>query len=139
MQITKRLLLLASLIVGLAAFASVASADTVGKITFEPSQGYVIGDINGQQGWMKTNPAFDVKVVNVSAYPAAANSHFGTQAPSRPGALATRRSRLVSRARPARAPPKSASCRLSTSAPRSPPCSPACTCRSARMTGTVPG
>jgi hypothetical protein len=64
----RRMILLASLILGLvafgAAFASSAKADSVGPISFEPP--YVVGDINGQMGWMKTNPAFDVKVAAVS-------------------------------------------------------------------------
>ena len=68
-------------------FASVAGADAVGPITFESSQGYVPGDINGQPllsnslpngKWMKLGP-YDVKVVPVSAYPAAAGYGFGSQ------------------------------------------------------------
>jgi hypothetical protein len=78
----KRFLLLTSLIVGLAAvssvFAAVAKADIVGPITFEPA-GYVLGDINGQQGWMKSGP-YDVNVVSVATFPAAAKYGFGTQA-----------------------------------------------------------
>jgi hypothetical protein len=81
----RRTFLLASLILGLVAFStafvSSASADTVGPITFEPSQGYIVGDINGQQGWTKLNPLFDVKVAALSSYPwAAARYGFGTQA-----------------------------------------------------------
>src|ERR1700737_3853219 len=79
----KRILVLTSLIVGLAAvsaaFAAVAKADTVGPISFEPSQGYVLGDINGQQGWMKTGP-YDVQVASIATFPAAAGYGFGTQA-----------------------------------------------------------
>lgn len=78
----KRVFLLTSLIVGLvafgAAFASSARADSVGPITFEPP--YVVGDINGQMGWTKLNPAFDVKVASVSAFPAASGYHFDSQA-----------------------------------------------------------
>jgi hypothetical protein len=79
----RRMFLLASLIIGLVAFttafASIASADsTVPAISFETTQGYAIGDINGQQGWMKTNPAFDVKVANVSAFQS--TYHFDDQA-----------------------------------------------------------
>ena len=79
----RRMFLLASLILGLAAFttafASIASADSsVGTITFEPTQGYALGDINGQQGWTKSNPAFDAKVATVPAFPDGGN--FGTQA-----------------------------------------------------------
>ncbi len=79
----KRILLLTSLIVGLAAvssaFAAVAKADSVGPITFEPSQGFLIGDINGQQGWMKTGP-YDVKVASLATFPGASAYGFGTQA-----------------------------------------------------------
>ena len=63
----------------LALTATVALADSVGPITFEPSQGYVPGDINGQQGWMKTGP-YDVAVASVSGFPAASGYGFGTQA-----------------------------------------------------------
>jgi hypothetical protein len=79
----RRMFLLASLILGLvafgAAFASSARADSVGPISFEPPQ-YTVGDINGQMGWTKLNPAYDVKVASVSAYPAASAYHFDTQA-----------------------------------------------------------
>ncbi|MGZ4257535.1 MAG: hypothetical protein ACXVRE_07215 [Gaiellaceae bacterium] len=79
----RRTFLLASLILGLAAFtaafAATAGADSTGKITFEPSQGYVVGDINGQMGWSKTGP-YDVAVATVSAFPAATKYHFGLQA-----------------------------------------------------------
>ena len=79
----RRTILLTSLVLMLVAFgtafASSASADTVGPITFEPSQGYVLGDINGQQGWTKLNPAYDVKVSLVLSYPAASGYGFGTQ------------------------------------------------------------
>ena len=56
----RRTIILAGLVLGLAAFgtafASSASADSIGPITFEPPQGYVVGDINGQMGWTKTQP-----------------------------------------------------------------------------------
>jgi hypothetical protein len=80
----RRTVFFASLILGLAAFgtafASSAMADSVGPITFEPTEGYVVGDINGQMGWTKLNPAFDVKVASVSAFPAASTYHFDSQA-----------------------------------------------------------
>src|SRR6476620_6545485 len=80
----RRTIILAGLVLGLAvfgtAFASSASADSIGPITFEPTEGYVVGDINGQMGWTKLNPAYDVKVASVSAYPAASAYHFETQA-----------------------------------------------------------
>jgi hypothetical protein len=76
----RRMFLLTSVIVGLVAFgtafASSARADSIGPITFEPFA-YHVGDINGQMGWMKTNPAFDVKVADLSGYPAAETYKFG--------------------------------------------------------------
>jgi hypothetical protein len=81
---TLKRLLLTGLIGGLVAvsatFASVANADIVGPITFEPSQGYIPGDIGGQQGWMKLNLAYDVKVATVASFPAASRYGFGKQA-----------------------------------------------------------
>jgi hypothetical protein len=78
----KRIIVLTSLIVGLAAlssmFAAAAKADTIGPITFEPAQGYATGNINGQQGWMKTG-LYDVAVASVSSFPAASGYGFGTQ------------------------------------------------------------
>lgn len=70
--------------------ASAAGADTIGPITFESSQGYVVGDINGQPAnlgsgslpngrWSKLGP-YDVQVALVSAYPDAAGYGFGSQA-----------------------------------------------------------
>jgi hypothetical protein len=66
---------------------SAAGADTIGPITFETSQGYSLGDINGQPipatlpngAWSKTGP-YDVNVVLVSSYPAASGYGFGSQA-----------------------------------------------------------
>ena len=79
----KRILLVTGLIVALAAvgsaFAGGPTADKVGPITFEPTQGYVLGTINGQQGWMKSG-AYDVAVAGVSSFPAASGYGFGTQA-----------------------------------------------------------
>ena len=57
---------------------AIALADSRGPITFEPTD-YHLGDINGQQEWMKTGP-YDVEVANVLAYAAAAGYGFGTQA-----------------------------------------------------------
>ena len=78
----RRTTLLASLILGLvafgAAFASAAKADSIGPITFEPPA-YTVGDINGQQGWQKLNPAYDVNVAPVASYPDASGYGFGTQ------------------------------------------------------------
>jgi hypothetical protein len=69
--------------------ASSAGADTIGPITFETSQGYLVGDINAQPllsnslpngKWQKTGP-YDVEVVSVlPAYPDAAGYGFGSQA-----------------------------------------------------------
>jgi hypothetical protein len=74
----RRLPLLASLALGgVLAIAALASADTLGPIDFE--SGYTTGNINGQNGWTKTG-AYDVEVVNVSGFPAAAGYGFGTKA-----------------------------------------------------------
>jgi hypothetical protein len=72
------------------ALTSAAGADTLDPITFESSQGYVLGDINGQPGlsgsgslpngrWSKLGP-YDVNVVLVSGYSAAVGYGFGSQA-----------------------------------------------------------
>jgi hypothetical protein len=70
-------------------FPSAAAADSLPQITFESSQGYVVGDINGQPlndsylpngKWSKTNPLFDAQVVSVSSFPAALGYGFGSQA-----------------------------------------------------------
>jgi hypothetical protein len=78
----RRIFLLTGLILGLvalgSAFTPVAGADTVGPITFEPPA-YSIGNINGQNGWMKSGP-YDVAVASVSSFPAASGYGFGTQA-----------------------------------------------------------
>jgi hypothetical protein len=79
MHAPKRLLLLAGLILGLAALCTpLAGADTTGAIMFEPSS-YNLGDINGQNSWMKTGP-YDVEVASVASFPAAAGYGFSTQA-----------------------------------------------------------
>lgn len=62
MHATKRLLLLAGLILGLVTFTTAATADSINSINFET---YNTGSINGQQGWMKTGP-FDATVNNVN-------------------------------------------------------------------------
>lgn len=74
----KRLVMLATFIVALV-FAGVAAADSVGPIIFEAPT-YTTGDINGQDGWMKTNAAFDVAVADVSLFSAASGYGFGDQA-----------------------------------------------------------
>ena len=40
---------------------------------------YVVGNINGQNGWSKTGP-YDAAVAAVSSFPAASGYGFGTQA-----------------------------------------------------------
>ena len=68
------------LFAGLAAAAMLvpfAQADTAGPITFEPPT-YATGNINNQDGWQKTG-TFDVNVVAISAFPAAAGYGFGSQ------------------------------------------------------------
>jgi hypothetical protein len=67
---------------------SSAMADEIGLITFESSQGYIVGDINGQPTdntlpngkWQKLGLQYDVKVDLVSLHAAAAGYGFGTQA-----------------------------------------------------------
>jgi len=81
--------LLVAVAASLVVLVAAAGADTVGPITFETSQGYMVGDINGQPlndnylpngKWSKTNPLIDAKVVTVSAYPDAAGYNFVGQA-----------------------------------------------------------
>ena len=55
-----------------------AAADTTGAINFEPPA-YSTGDINGQQGWMKTG-AYDAAVADSSSVPAIGTLGFGSQA-----------------------------------------------------------
>ncbi len=75
---TKRLALL-TVIAALALFGTAAAlADSVGPITFEPPT-YALGNINGQNGWVKTG-SYDVAVASVSSFPAASGYGFGTQA-----------------------------------------------------------
>src|SRR5437764_8530586 len=82
----------ASLLVCCAAlvFTSAAGADAIGPITFESSQGYVVGDINGQPAlpgsgslpngrWSKTGP-YDAQVALLSTFPDASGYGFGSQA-----------------------------------------------------------
>ena len=79
--------LLAATTASFVMLVAAAGADTVGPITFETSQGYVVGDINNQPAtdnlpngkWQKSGP-YDAKVVPVSAYPAAAGYGFVGQA-----------------------------------------------------------
>lgn len=58
--------------------SSMASADSIGPITFEPPD-YVVGTINGQQGWSKTG-GYDAAVAPVATFPWASRYRFGTQA-----------------------------------------------------------
>jgi hypothetical protein len=76
-----------AVILGAAVITPTAGADTIGPISFETSQGYVVGDINGQPTtgslpngrWSKTGP-YDAAVALVSAFPAAAGYGYGSQA-----------------------------------------------------------
>jgi hypothetical protein len=78
----RRIFLLAGLVFGLAVLgstiASSARADAVGPITFEPPT-YTVGNIDGQNGWMKTGP-YDVAVASISSFPAASGYGFDSQA-----------------------------------------------------------
>ena len=68
-------------------FPALASGDSLGLITFESSQGYILGNIHNQPitnnlpngKWSKLGP-YDVQVVSVSSFPAAATYGFGSQA-----------------------------------------------------------
>jgi hypothetical protein len=66
----RRLLIAACLLCGLGAlgaFATAARADSVGPITFEPTDGYTVGNIDGQNGWTKSGP-YDAAVASVSSF-----------------------------------------------------------------------
>jgi hypothetical protein len=72
----RRVLLAGLALVAFAAtFASLAWADSVGPINFDPPS-YHVGDINGQQGWTKTGP-YDVKIAATDHYPDAKKYRFG--------------------------------------------------------------
>ena len=77
MRARKQVAIAAIVALTLAMTGASALADTVGAITFESP--YTLGNINGQQGWMKTG-GYDVEVASVSGFPAAAGYHFGSQA-----------------------------------------------------------
>jgi hypothetical protein len=69
----RRFSIFACLICGfgsIGAFASAAEADSVGPITFESADGYVVGNIDGQNGWMKTG-GYDAAVASVASFPSA--------------------------------------------------------------------
>jgi hypothetical protein len=57
----------AAAVVTVALTAAVAFADSVGPIIFEPAT-YVVGDIDGQDGWKSTGP-YDHAVATQSLYP----------------------------------------------------------------------
>ena len=64
-----------------------AVADTIGPITFETSQGYVVGDINNQptsgslpNGRCSNTGGYDAAVAVVSAFPDASGYGFNAQA-----------------------------------------------------------
>ena len=78
MHANKRLILLAAFL-GLLAFTSVAAADWIRPMRFEPAQGYAPGSINGQNGWRKTG-AYDANIATVANFPAARFYGFGRQA-----------------------------------------------------------
>jgi hypothetical protein len=74
----KHLAILSIALLSIALTGLVALADSIGPINFEPPA-YTVGNINGQQGWMKTGP-YDVAVAAVADFPAAGGYGFGTQA-----------------------------------------------------------
>jgi RES domain-containing protein len=68
----KRLMFVAALVVASLGLASFAAADTTGSIGFESTEGYHVGDINGQptghtNTWVKTGP-YDANVVTTSRF-----------------------------------------------------------------------
>ena len=72
----KRPIVLLSLLAVMALGAvATAGADALGPITFEPTA-YTVGNINGQNGWVKTG-AYDAAVVANASFPAAAGYGFG--------------------------------------------------------------
>src|SRR5689334_13220050 len=76
---SKRLVAIAATGVAIGALAAgPAHADSIGPITFEPPA-YSVGNINGQNGWSMTG-SYDVAVVNIASFPAAAGYGFGSQA-----------------------------------------------------------
>jgi hypothetical protein len=81
----RRLTIAAAFIVAsvglLASFGGVAAADTIipNPITFESSQGYVLGNIDGQQGWSNAG-GYDAAVANVASFSAASTYGFDAQA-----------------------------------------------------------
>ncbi len=80
---TRRRLALATTAIAafaLSAFAAApfASAESMGPINFEPTA-YATGNINNQNGWMKTGP-YDVGVAAVSSFSDALGYGFGAQA-----------------------------------------------------------
>ena len=138
---TARLALAVTLVtfVGVGVVAG-ASADSTGPINFE-SPAYTIGNINGQQGWMKTG-VYDVAVADVSAFPAAAGYGFGAQAlrlsdSVTSGSFGDQTFSPVSQVPPVSRRRRTTSMRRSSSGLRLQPCSPACTCRSAPTTGVA--
>ncbi|HEX4323897.1 MAG TPA: hypothetical protein VHZ77_04615 [Gaiellaceae bacterium] len=78
---------LAAIAASFVVLVAAAGADTLGPITFEMSQGYVMGDINMQPltndlpngKWEKSGP-YDAQVASVAAFPAAAGYGFVGQA-----------------------------------------------------------
>ncbi len=62
----KRLIILAAIVFAALGLASIATADTVGPITFESTQGYTLGNINNQQGWTNTG-LYDATVATVGS------------------------------------------------------------------------
>jgi hypothetical protein len=66
-------MILAATIFAALGLASFAAADTQPLITFNSDQGYIVGNINGQNGWSNTG-LYDANVVSASLY------GFGDQA-----------------------------------------------------------
>jgi hypothetical protein len=80
----KRLIIFAALVFAALGLAGFASAESQSPITFESSEGYTTGTINGQPStstnqWLKSG-AYDANVVATTGYAAASGYGFGDQA-----------------------------------------------------------
>lgn len=78
MKTIKKYLLVSAVTVLLSLFLVPVLADTISPIDFE-SPAYSLGNIDGQNGWMKTG-SYDVEVADVSTFPNAASFGFDDQA-----------------------------------------------------------
>ena len=143
----RRFALVVSAVVVLAFAGASAAAPTLSARLRSSGPTYVVGDINGQNGWMKLNPLYDVKVASVGSYAAAAGiPGFGLQALRLSDAYTqgsfgnqTFSPGLAQPGRGGGRAPAALRSRASGSEQRSPRCSPDRTFPSARTTAAVGG